>query len=59
MPTSQITALTWGNKNLDVLYVTSAKMAENGKIPYPPAGCTFKLEHLGQSKGLPGDRYKI
>ncbi|XP_967668.2 uncharacterized protein LOC656019 [Tribolium castaneum] len=59
MPTPQITAMTWGNKNCDVLYVTSAKMAVNGKVPEKPAGCTFKLENLGHSKGLPGDRYKM
>ncbi|RZC37252.1 SGL domain containing protein [Asbolus verrucosus] len=59
MPTSQITALTWGNRNLNVMYVNSAKMAVNGKIPDEPAGCTFKMENLGVVKGLPGDRYKL
>lgn len=59
MPTSQITALTWGNKHLNVLYVNSAKMAVDGKVPDEPAGCTFTLEYLGKSTGEAGVRYKL
>jgi gluconolactonase len=59
MPTSQITALTWGNKLLNVLYVNSAKMPVDGKVPEEPAGSTFKLEYLGKSTGEAGVRYKL
>ena len=57
MPTPQVTSITFGNDKLNILYVTTAKLPIDGKIPDEPAGCTFKLENV-HIKGAPGYSYK-
>lgn len=58
LPTPQITALCFGNDDLSTLYVTTAKMEKDGKVPGHPAGCTLAIDGLGY-KGLPGDSFKM
>ena len=55
MPTSQVTSLTFGGPNLDILYVTTAGKPK----PKPaPAGGLFKITGLGV-KGLPMNDFKL
>lgn len=56
MPTSEITSLAFGGKNLDILYVTTAARP---KFTLPsPAGGVFKITGLGV-KGLPMKKFKL
>nr|CAH7744474.1 unnamed protein product [Callosobruchus chinensis] len=56
-PTPQVTAVSYGGKNLDKLFVTTARISVNGQIPPPPAGTTYVV-YNAKVPGYPGDRYK-
>ncbi|KAJ8960667.1 hypothetical protein NQ314_006059 [Rhamnusium bicolor] len=51
-----VTSVTFGGKNLDKMYVTTARIPVNGVVPEEPAGTTYVLYNVGSS-GYPGDRY--
>lgn len=55
MPTEQITSVSFGGPDLDILYATTAGRPK----PKPaPAGGLFKITGLGV-KGLPMDAFKL
>ncbi|XP_017101819.2 regucalcin-like [Drosophila bipectinata] len=54
IPTSQVTSVTFGGPNLDILYVTTADITDQPK----PAGTVFQVTGLN-SKGFPGVSLKI
>jgi len=58
LPAKQVTSVTWGGPNLDILYVTSANFAALGGEVTPDDGATFKVTGLG-TKGLPAVNYAI
>ncbi|CAH0587183.1 unnamed protein product [Chrysodeixis includens] len=45
IPAPQVTSLTFGGPNLDILYVTTARVDFEG-IPDPPSGSTFAITGL-------------
>lgn len=59
IPAKEITSCCWGGKNLDEMYITSARnmMTEEDKIETPLAGSVFKVSGLGY-KGLPAYVYE-
>lgn len=58
IPAKQTTSVAFGGPNLDILYVTSAKIAVRGVEQPQPAGCTFKVTGTG-ARGVPGVPVKI
>lgn len=56
MPTPQITSVTFGEPKLNKLFVTTARIPVEGKVPGTPAGITYILDNIG-STGFEGDRY--
>lgn len=58
LPTPQVTAVTFGGPNLDVIYVTTARIANvNGTKPGDPAGQTFAINNVG-IRGVEDVRFK-
>ncbi|KAJ0183063.1 hypothetical protein K1T71_001039 [Dendrolimus kikuchii] len=57
IPALQTTSATFGGPNLDILYVTSARM-NRGEEQKPPCGSTFKVTGLGV-KGHPNVNVKL
>ncbi|XP_063826542.1 regucalcin-like isoform X1 [Ostrinia nubilalis] len=57
LPPLQVTSATWGGRELDDLYVTSAAM-DRGAPQAPPAGATFRLGGLG-ARGHPNVSVKL
>ncbi|CAH2046714.1 unnamed protein product, partial [Iphiclides podalirius] len=57
IPALQVTSVTFGGPDLDVLYVTSACM-NRGEEQKPPCGSTFQLTGLGV-KGRPNANVRI
>ncbi|KAJ2950861.1 hypothetical protein O0L34_g5220 [Tuta absoluta] len=57
IPALQVTSVTFGGPNLDILYVTSACMDRGAPQP-PPCGATFKVTGLGV-RGLPNVSARI
>ncbi|GBP54106.1 Regucalcin [Eumeta japonica] len=57
IPVPQVTSTTFGGPNLDVLFVTTAKLDFNGPQE-PPAGAVFKVTGLGV-KGYPNVAFKL
>ncbi|XP_017785409.1 PREDICTED: regucalcin-like [Nicrophorus vespilloides] len=55
-PAKQITACAFGGPNMDVLYVTSAKLVVKGEEQPKPAGALFRVTRTG-CRGIPG--YKV
>lgn len=58
LPTSQVTAITFGGNNLDTLFVTTARITIEGKTPQHPAGVTYEVKNLA-AKGFEGDNFKM
>lgn len=59
IPAKQTTCVAFGGPNLDILYVTSAKMTQDGVVlPPPDHGATYKVTGLGV-KGVPVDEYVL
>lgn len=56
IPVSQVTSVTFGGPNLDILFVTTGWLDFNGEQK-PPAGSTFMVTGLGV-KGLPNVNFK-
>ena len=60
LPAKQTTSVCWGGKNLDELYVTSARVYmtdEEFRTQQPLAGSVFKVTGTG-SKGRPAYVYE-
>ncbi|KAG7298903.1 hypothetical protein JYU34_017360 [Plutella xylostella] len=57
LPAKQITSVIFGGKDLDVLYVTSAKLTITEEQK-PPCGACFAVTGLGV-KGLPNAGFKL
>lgn len=57
VPAPQVTSVTFGGENLDILFVTTARMNYKG-IPGPPSGCIFMISGLN-AKGTKGLNYKL
>ncbi|XP_019621488.1 PREDICTED: regucalcin-like [Branchiostoma belcheri] len=57
-PTDRVTSCCFGGPNLDVLYVTSARvnMSAEQTLQQPLSGCVFQVTGLG-AKGRPGMSY--
>lgn len=51
-PSTQITAIAFGGPDLDIMYVTSARLTIAGVECPEPAGCLFKVTGHG-AKGMP------
>lgn len=58
IPAKQTTSVAFGGPNMDILYVTSAKITIHGDVQENPAGCCFKVTGTG-ARGLPGVPVKI
>nr|XP_034829408.1 uncharacterized protein LOC117986645 [Maniola hyperantus] len=59
IPAHQVTSVTFGGPNFDILFVTSASMKLlNEEEQKPPRGCTFMVTGLGV-KGLPNNNFKL
>ncbi|CAH1966919.1 unnamed protein product [Acanthoscelides obtectus] len=59
LPTPQITAVSFGGPNLDLMFVTTARIPINGTPPPDPAGTTYLLSCPDAVRGYPGDSYKL
>ncbi|OWR53293.1 regucalcin-like [Danaus plexippus] len=57
IPASQVTSVTFGGPDFDVMFVTSASVDYTGPQE-PPGGCTFMITGVG-AKGLPNVCYKL
>ncbi|CAG9833814.1 unnamed protein product [Diabrotica balteata] len=57
MSTPQPTSISFGGKNLNEMFVTTARIPVDGKIPPNPAGTTYIVRNSGSS-GFKGDRYQ-
>lgn len=57
MPVEQVTSVAFGGPNLDILFVTTAKMPIGGEQK-PPRGSTFIVTGLGV-KGQPSVNFKL
>lgn len=57
LDTPQPTSICFGGKNLDEMFVTTARIPVDKKIPPSPAGTTYIIKKTG-STGLKGDRYQ-
>ncbi|KAK7100080.1 regucalcin-like [Littorina saxatilis] len=58
LPVTQTTSLSWGGKNLDELYVTTARRFDDEEFQKQPlAGSLFKITGLGAS-GTPAYMYE-
>ncbi|XP_075975247.1 regucalcin isoform X2 [Anticarsia gemmatalis] len=57
IPALQVTSATFGGRDLDILYVTSASM-NRGEEQLPPRGSTFKVTGLGV-KGHPNVNVRL
>ncbi|XP_018331278.1 regucalcin [Agrilus planipennis] len=51
LPTPQVTAICFGDSSLSSMYITTAQIKVDGKIPEPPAGSTYVIRSLSP-KGL-------
>lgn len=56
IPALQVTSVTFGGPDLDILFVTTASM-HIGKRQEPPCGATFMVTGLGV-KGYPDVNFK-
>lgn len=52
----QVTSLCFGGNKLDKMYVTTARIPLEGKVPPAPAGTTYVVSNPG-CFGLKGTRY--
>ena len=58
IPAKQITSVSWGGRNLDELYVTSARLFSDEEFRNQPlAGSLFKVTGLG-ARGTPAYVYE-
>ncbi|XP_013139357.1 PREDICTED: regucalcin-like [Papilio polytes] len=57
IPAKQITSVTFGGRNLDTLFVTTASLPIDGEQK-PPCGATFMVTGLGV-KGHPNVKFKL
>lgn len=57
IPALQVTSVTFGGPNYDILFVTSASIPTDGP-KQPTCGCTFMVTGLGV-KGFPNVNYKL
>ncbi|XP_057653073.1 regucalcin-like isoform X1 [Diorhabda carinulata] len=55
--TPQPTSIAFGGKNLDEMFVTTARIPVGNVIPPSPAGTTYIIKNTGTT-GFKGDRYK-
>lgn len=53
-PVKQVTAVSFGGPNLDILYAITAGAGDTSEL----AGCLFKVTGLGV-KGFPGDKVRL
>lgn len=53
-PVKQVTAVSFGGPNLDILYAITAAADDTSES----AGCLFKVTGLGV-KGFPGDKVRL
>ncbi|XP_023936136.2 regucalcin [Bicyclus anynana] len=58
IPAKQVTSVTFGGPNYDILFVTSATLDYPGISLGATCGCTFMVTGLGV-KGLPNDNFKL
>lgn len=66
IPARKVTSVTWGGSNMDILFVTTAKIAVNAaNIGLNPddeqselSGHLFKVTGLG-AKGFPGVKVRV
>ncbi|KAJ8918478.1 hypothetical protein NQ315_008175 [Exocentrus adspersus] len=56
MPTTEVTSVTFGGKNLDKMYVTTARIPKKGLKLEESAGTTYVVYNTGAT-GCPGNRY--
>ncbi|CAH1118001.1 unnamed protein product [Phaedon cochleariae] len=62
LPTPQVTSVSFGGKKIDKLFVTTARIPVDGKIPPDPAGTTYSIDlndEIQHTIGYSGDRYII
>ncbi|XP_059045627.1 regucalcin-like [Achroia grisella] len=58
IPAKQVTSVTFGGPNYDILFVTTAKLKINNVEQEPPCGATFKVTGLGV-KGFRNNNFKL
>ncbi|GBP54107.1 Regucalcin [Eumeta japonica] len=58
VPVKNVTSVTFGGPNLDVMFLTTANLELNGGVLEPPAGAVFKVTGLG-AKGHPNVAFKL
>lgn len=58
IPACQVTSVTFGGPNYDILFVTSARMEMAGVPNDYPGGCTFMVTGLGV-RGSPNVNFKL
>lgn len=57
LPTRNVTCVAWGGDNLDILYVTSAKVyLSDQELAEQPAGALWEIRNVG-FRGLPEARF--
>lgn len=57
IPAPQVTSVTFGGENLDIMFVTTACMNYKG-IPGPPSGSIFMITGV-KAKGTKGLNFKL
>ncbi|XP_026736696.1 uncharacterized protein LOC113500183 [Trichoplusia ni] len=58
VPAKQVTSVTFGGPNLDMLYVTTGRMEFEGPQPPPPAGSVFSVTGIS-AKGHPNVNVRV
>ncbi|XP_039754724.1 regucalcin-like [Pararge aegeria] len=58
IPAHQVTSVTFGGPDYDILFVTTASLEIEGVKQKYPCGCTFAVTGLGV-KGLPNANFKL